>query len=384
MKSHFLAIPALLASTAAVHAGGIDRSGQSINALFESGRYVEFSLGAISPSTSGTSDPSLGPAGNMNSGNATEDYMQFGAAYKADINDKLSYAIIYDQPFGADIDYPTGTGYYAQGSQADLDSHALTGLLRYRMNDNFSVHGGLRVQSIEATATVPFATGTTGPFAGAPYRVNGDRDVGVGYAVGLAYEKPEIAMRVSLTYNSKIKHDVDTTENSVLGGPNSFETEIETPQSVNLEFQTGIAADTLLFGGIRWVDWSSFHISPNDYRTLTTNPGNPTGSSLVSYDNDVFTYSLGVGRRLNDNWSVSASVGYEKSEGGFASNLGPTDGNKSLALAAVYTRDNMKVTTGIRYVNIGDAQTAIPGFAPAADFEDNDAVAFGVKVGFTF
>ena len=110
MKTYFLAIPALLASTALVHAGGIDRSGQSINALFENGRYAEFSFGHISPDTSGTSVAALG---SRNSGNATESYMQFGAAYKADINDKLSYAIIYDQPFGADIDYPTGTGYYA-------------------------------------------------------------------------------------------------------------------------------------------------------------------------------------------------------------------------------------------------------------------------------
>ena len=57
MKTYFLAIPALLASTALVHAGGIDRSGQSINALFENGRYAEFSFGHISPDTSGTSAP---------------------------------------------------------------------------------------------------------------------------------------------------------------------------------------------------------------------------------------------------------------------------------------------------------------------------------------
>lgn len=362
MKTYFLAIPALLASTAIVQAGGIDRSGQSINALFESGRYMEFSLGSISPDTSGTSVAGLG---SRNSGNVTESYLQFGAAYKADINDRLSYALIYDQPFGADVDYPTGTGYYAAGAQADLESHALTGLLRYRMNDNFSVHGGVRVQTIEAVAAVPFVGG---------YTVNGERDTGVGYVAGVAYERPDIAMRVALTYNSKIKHDVATTE----FGAAMSTTEIETPQSVNLDFQTGIAADTLLFGGVRWVDWSDFDISPAAYATATG------GASLVSYEDDVFTYSLGVGRKLNDNWSVSASVGYEKSNGGFASNLGPTDGNKSLALAAIYTRDNMKVTTGIRYVNIGDAQTAIPGFAPAANFEDNDAVAIGVKVGYTF
>tara|TARA_R110002049_G_scaffold10127_1_gene50048 strand:+ start:3203 stop:4285 length:1083 start_codon:yes stop_codon:yes gene_type:complete len=360
MKKHILTIAALLGSTCAAQAGGIDRSGQSIAALFEAGRYVEFSLGSISPSTSGVGTVFSGTPG-ANSGDITPSYLQFGAAYKADINEQLSYAIIYDQPFGADIAYPAGSGYVAQGSTADLKAHAITGLLRYKLPSNVSFHGGVRVQSIEATAAVPFVGG---------YTVDGQRDTGVGYVAGVAYERPDIALRVSLTYSSKIKHDVATTEFGVL----QTTTEIETPQSVNLEFQTGIAADTLLFGGVRWVDWSSFDITPDNY---------PPGA-LVSYENDVFTYSLGVGRRLNENWSVSASIGYEKSNGGFASNLGPTDGNKSLALAAIYTRDNMKVTTGIRYVNIGDAQTTLNGVNAASNFNDNDAVAIGVKVGYTF
>ncbi|SFD75580.1 Long-chain fatty acid transport protein [Sulfitobacter brevis] len=373
MNIKFAAVAALLGSTCAASAGGIDRSGQSITALFENGRYGELSFASVSPSTSGTSVAGLG---SRNSGDLTPSYFQFGAAYKADINEQLSYALIYDQPFGADVAYPGGTGYFAQGSKAEFESHAITGLLRYKMANNVSVHGGVRVQTIEASATVPFVTGAAGPFAGAPYTVKGERETGVGYVLGAAYEKPEIALRVSLTYNSAISYDVDTTESSVLG-PNRSTTEVETPQSVNLEFQTGIAADTLLFGGVRWTDYSEFKIPPASYAALT-------GSSLLSYADDVYTYSLGVGRKINDTWSVSASVGYEKSNGGFASNLGPTDGNKSLALAAVYTRDNMKITTGVRYVNIGDAQTAIPNFAPAANFEDNDAVAFGMKVGFTF
>jgi long-chain fatty acid transport protein len=365
MTYRVIAMAALLGSASTLHAGGIDRSGQSITALFESGRYAEFSLGSVSPNTSGTSTVFSGLAG-QDSGNMTESFFTFGAAYKADINDQLSYAIIYDQPFGADVDYPTGTGYFAAGSKAEFNSHALTGLLRYKMPNNLSVHGGVRVQTVEASATL------------GGYSVEGERETGVGYVVGVAYEKPEIALRVSLTYNSKIKYDVDTTERLGPMTVSSDPTHIETPQSVNLEFQTGIAADTLLFGGVRWVDWSSFDIAPTYYE-------NDLGrGKLLSYEDDVYTYSLGIGRRLSDTWSVAAVVGYEKSHGGFSSNLGPTDGNKSLGLAATYTRDSMEITTGIRYINIGDADTTLDGTNTAGVFEDNDAVAIGVKVGFTF
>lgn len=367
MKHFLLPSAILLGSAVTATAGNIDRSGQSITALFEEGRYGEFSFGSVSPSVSGTSTAGLG---SVNSGDISPSYLQFGAAYKADINDKWSYAIIFDQPYGADTAYALGTGYFAQGANAELKSNALTGILRYKMPSNFSIHGGLRVQTLEATANIPFVSN---------YAVTGERDVGIGYLVGAAYERPDIALRVSLTYNSEIEHEVDTVETSTaLGGPNSSVTTVDTPQSLNLEFQTGIAADTLLFGGVRWTDWSEFNISPANYGTLTG------GGSLLSYNDDVYTWTLGVGRRLNETWSIAGLISYEEQTGGFFTNLGPADGATSVGLAATYTKDNMKITTGIRYVNVGSAQTAIPGNAPAANFRNNDALAIGVKVGFSF
>ncbi len=138
-----------------------------------------------------------------------------------------------------------------------------------------------------------------------------------------------------------------------------------------------MAPDTLLFGGVRWVEWSKFDISPAHYAALTG------GASLVSYADDVFTYNLGVGRRLNETWSVAASATYEKANGGFASNLGPTDGKTSLGLGVTYSNSPMKVTAGVSYTWIGDATTSVGG-ALAGSFTDNSALAFGMKVGFNF
>ncbi len=367
MKSMYWAAVASFSVAASANAGALDRSGQSITALFEEGRYFELSLGSVSPDTSGVAAASLG---GFSSGEIGPSYLQFGAAYKADINDQWSYALIIDQPFGADVSYPVGTGYFAAGSRAVVDSYALTGLLRYKFNNNFSVHGGLRAQTISASATLPFVNN---------YEVNGESDIGFGYVAGVAYERPEIALRVSLTYSSEIEHNNDTTETSAaLGGPNASVTTIETPQSLNLEFQTGIAQDTLLFGGVRWAEYSQFSIEPANFSVLSG------GAPLLDYEDDIFTWTLGVGRRINDNWSVSASLGYEKDNGGFETNLGPRDGIQSLSLAAIYTQDDMKITTGIRYAKLGDAETAIPGVAPAGTFDDNDVIAIGMRVGWQF
>ncbi|WP_299915569.1 hypothetical protein [uncultured Roseobacter sp.] len=370
MKSYLTSVTVLCLATGAAHAGALDRTGQSVDVLFETGRYGEFSFATVSPDLSGnTVTPFL--SNGSGSGDISPSYTVFSAAYKADINNTWSYALILDEPFKADVDYLAGTGYFAAGAQANFQSYALTGLLQYNMPSGFSVYGGLRLQSTEADARIPFV---------ASYEVEADRDYGVGYVAGVAYERPDIALRVSLTYNSEIAHENDTVETSVslLGGPNASVTEFETPQSVNLAFQTGIAPGTLLFGGVRWVDWSDFALTPANYQTLTS------GGSLLSYEDDVYTYTLGIGRRLNDTWSIAATLGYEETNGSFFTNLGPSDGQESIGLAAIYNKGNMKITTGIRYVRIGDTVTRVGALAPAARFDGNDAIAFGVKVGYNF
>lgn len=369
MKHYISSVTAACLVAGSAGAGALDRTGQSVDALFETGRYLEFSFSSVSPSLSGVSSTALGPA--RNSGDIAPSYRNFGGAYKADLNETLSYAVIIDQPFEAEVDYPLGTGYFAAGSNANFNSFALTGLLQYNMPSGFSVYGGLRLQSVEADAAISFA-----PF-GLDYTAKADVHYGLGYVLGAAYEKPEIALRVSLTYNSEINHSVDTVETQ-RGLPDvNTSTDFNTPQSVNLAFQTGVAPGTLLFGGVRWVDWSNFDLDPALFQQLTN-------GSLLSYEDDIFTYTLGIGRKLNDTWSLAASLGYEETSGNFFTNLGPADGQESIGIAAIYTRDKIKITTGIRYIRIGDTVTRAGPVAPAANFDDNDAIAFGVKIGYSF
>ena len=370
MKIHTKGAVALCLAAGSVQAGALDRTGQSVDVLFENGRYVEFSLGYISPDVTGESINPIGsfPAGGQ-SGDIGLSNFNFGGAYKADLNETWSYALIFDQPFKAEVEYPDGTGYFAESSNAEFTSYALTALLQYNMQSGLSIYGGPRFQATDASARIGFVNG---------YEVETSRDWGIGYVAGIAFEKPEIALRVSLTYSSEVSHSNDVTEtflNGAVTTPAST-AEFETPQSVNLAFQTGIAEDTLLFGSVRWVDWSDFELSPDQYIGAV-------GQPILSYVEDTVTYRIGIGRRLNDTWSVAASIGYEKNTGNLFTNLGPADGGESINLAAIYTQGKMKITTGIRYLRIGDTTTAVQG-NPASAFNNNDAIALGVKVGYSF
>jgi long-subunit fatty acid transport protein len=372
MKYYLSSVTAACLLAGGAYAGALDRTGQPADVLFEKGRYAEFNFGYVSPDITGVNtNRFLGPIGAQ-SGDIGVSNFNFGAAYKADINEAWSYAFIIDEPFKAEVDYPTMPTYFGSDSSAEFNSTAVTGILKYDFPTGFSVYGGIRLQEVDANAAIAFAGN---------YEVETNNDWGVGYVAGAAYQRPDIALRISLTYSSEISHENDVTESvNTRRGRATFEStaEFETPQSLNLEFQTGVAANTLVYGSVRWVDWSDFDLSPDVYSSPLI-----AGQPLLSYEDDIITYNLGLARRVNENWAFAGSVSYEKNTGNLFTNLGPADGATSLALAAIYTMDKVKITTGVRYTMIGDTTTAVQGI-PAAEFNDNDAISFGVKIGYYF
>jgi long-subunit fatty acid transport protein len=375
-----MAIAGAVAVTAgSAQAGNIDRSLQSSMIIFEPGNYAEFSIRRVSPDVSGvgagTRPSAATPTPGQDSGDVLGGYNNVGAGVKTELRPGLDAALIFDQPFGADTYYPTDTRYFGRGTVAILDSNAMTAVLKYRFPSNVSLYGGLRYQTLSASAVIPFVTAVPGRTA--PYQITADESSGWGYVLGVAWEKPEIAARVALTYNSAIDYDMTTSESSFAGSLQSI-MPVTTPQSVNLDFETGIAADTLLFGNIRWVDWTQFDIEPMLYKQLTG------GRALVSYQEDTYTYTLGVGRRFTENWAGAVSATYEPPVGGFASNLNPTNGYTSVSVGGTYTQGPVEISGGLSYIWVGNAETTLNLTTPAGVFDDNEGIGFGMRVAYRF
>ncbi|MDG1378113.1 MAG: transporter [Yoonia sp.] len=361
MKNFLTVGAALMLTTTAATAGGIDRSGQSIGAIFEDGKYVELSYGYVTPSVSGVFTVPAGPAAGLElgSGNVASSYGSAGFAFKTDVNDKVSLALIADQPFGADVTYDelnyplAGIASQTIGSSAQVKTASITAVGRYKFNENLSVHFGPRY----LTASGHY----TAVVSGVPqYSSTYSAGSGAGYVAGAAYERKDIALRVALTYSSAVELNLDGS----LGDMNAT-----MPQSVNLDFQSGVAANTLVFGSVRWAEWSEGNITDT------------IAGDLVTWDQDVLTYTLGVGRKFSDTFSGAISVGYEEAQGGLSSNLSPTDGYTSVSVGGTYTMPNgIELTGGVRYIIAGDATTEGIG----AEFADNSAVAIGLKVAYTY
>ncbi|KAF0677466.1 OmpP1/FadL family transporter [Profundibacterium mesophilum] len=383
MKASYLGGAMLLITTHSVGAVGLDRSGQNIDVLFEPGGYAELSFGRIMPDVDGTDEAVFG---GRDSGGIAGDYNQIGLGLKMDIDERLSFAVILDEPYGSDVNYPDTGSVALGGTRAIVDSRAFTALARYRFNDAMSVHGGLRYQTLEADVTLQGAA--YGPLSG--YNARFGSDDGVGFVIGGAYERPDIALRVALTYSSAIEHDLPTTE-SIGGIPVNLidprlsavsRTTVETPASINLDFQTGIMADTLLFGNIRYAMYEDTIVSPAFFDGAF-----PTTSrdSLTDIDNGT-SFNLGIGRRFNETLSGSIAMGYEEKGEDLVSPLAPTNGNYSVSVGVAYNiNETMTVSGGARYTWLGDAQpeTGTPDTARAS-FTDNNAVAVGMSIAYRF
>ena len=100
------------------------------------------------------------------------------------------------------------------------------------------------------------------------------------------------------------------------------DTKITTPQSVNLDFQTGVYKDTLIFLNARWVNWKETTIRPTQFGALTElataelSQGTYAGGfNLDDYHKDQYSATFGLGHQFTDRWSASTDVSWDSGTG---------------------------------------------------------------------
>ena len=365
-----------LIPTTSTFAGGLDRSGQSISAFLQSGNYAEAGISVLDPDVQGTSSVK-GFEGERISDMA-EDYYFPTAAIKIQATDKISLGLLYDQPFGADSQYPADTKSFSdrgEGTAVEVKTNNITALIGYQPTENWNVYAGPVYQTVKANVSLRGAA--YGALSG--YDIKLKEEDAYGWLAGFAYSIPEIALKAAVTYRSEIKHEVETSESFAFGllRPASTTTEVTTPQSVNLDLQTGIAQDTLAFANIRWVHWDQFAVTPDVLKAKSNN-------SLIDYSDDQWSATVGLGRKFNAKWSGTAAIGWDSGAGNPVTTLGPTEGYWSVGLGGQYSpAENYFIAGGVKYFWLGDAQ-AQTGGKVAGNFEDNTAIGYGMKIGYRF
>lgn len=446
LQSLTLAIASISFASAA-QAAGLDRSTQPSQGFTQDGTFAYIERITIDPSISGKDNAATTPSPttyeegrDTNNMALNYDFINYGA--KADINDKVSVGVFFDQPWGADVefkgtnDFVNGTeqaalaakaakaaaakaaaaayqadptnqilDYTAQqagaayniasniaqhpneGTNASVDSKNFTGLVgvKFGEKNNWQVYGGPVLQKLEGEVHLRgTAYNSTQGYDGIFAQSNG-----YGWMAGLAYSKPEIALKAALTYRSDIDHDTVAYESMpATGKSGSYDMTITTPKSVNVDFQTGLNPTTLLTAKLRWVPWSDFSIKPPLYNATTKKavgadfkPLYPNGLNLIDYSEDGWAAEVGLGKKLSNQWAVSGSVGWDSGAGDPTTTLGPVEGHWNVGLGAKYNvTPEVAVSAGVKYLMFGDAKSKIPNGDLVGDFQNNDAWIYGLRL----
>ena len=108
---------------------------------------------------------------------------------------------------------------------------------------------------------------------------------------------------------------------------------------------------------------------------------NVKGNDKFLWVSDGDSYSLGIGRKISDDLSVSISGFYDGSSGGAVSELAPTGSTKTLSVGGKYAiADNADLSIGGSYSQRGDVLTGIY----KASLTDSKVISLGAKLAFSF
>lgn len=243
---------------------------------------------------------------------------------KARISENLSCAFTYTQPFGAKSEY---------GSQAQLADLTADGLAvrttnavkqsKFYTNEyggtcavNFDVGpgqvyfiGGGFVESFNYTETKTLGT------------LNLEDSSAGGYRIGAAYEIKEYALRTELMYRSQVDHEVSGKFRPIAAIATALSaSEVSStgsgslPQSLELNLQSGVAPGWLVFGSVKWTDWSVLQTLNYSIPALAS-IGQNANQQKNFFWQDGWTITGGIGHSFNENVSGAVTLTWDKGVG---------------------------------------------------------------------
>lgn len=291
-----------VALTGVAHAGGFSRGTADTDILFEDGNFnMRSSATFVAPSRKYKTNP-LNPG--LVGVNYADDYVIPSFALKVKFSDSLSCAGTYTQSYGGSATWPTPSGTLAKLNEdfTIYEAAATCGLKFDLSKGRLWVIGGVYHEAVDYDLS-----------AGAGALNVNLREENMGWRAGLAYEIPEIALRTQLMYRSGVDIDASGFANTFVpspGGPVPITVpatgDTEFPQSVEFKAQTGVAPGWLVYGSVKWTDWSVTKTLNLHVPALALNNGNQY------YWRDGWTVSAGVGHQFNDWLSGTVFVAWDR------------------------------------------------------------------------
>jgi long-chain fatty acid transport protein len=305
LKISTLALLTAASVVSAAHAGGFSRGTADTDIIFEDGNFnLRAGATIVTPTRKFTVGPGAFGATALKGTSYTDQYVIPSAAIKLNVTDDLRCAGTFSQPYGGSVSYASPTTSGKLNESFTINEVGLTCGYKVDLSTGRAwLLGGIYQETFDYTRL--------------NYRTAGTRfglnlaGTDVGFRVGAAYEIPEYALRAQVMYRAASSYgatgtfDVRTLGGTVVGGPFAATGTGTLPQSFELKVKSGVAPDWLVFGSVKWTDWSVT-------KQLIVN----VPALAVTQTNDYFwkdgwTVSAGVGHKFTDEFSGALSLTWD-------------------------------------------------------------------------
>jgi hypothetical protein len=387
---YFVIIAAVCSATSAI-AGGFEASRLDTKFMYEEGNYAEVSHASLDYKVNATT---------LRLYDATGPKLYYGIEKSVKTNQSRNGVSFKANYGGFDVGlsrYKSGTiqlggsaaGYYnntasclAAKSKAaclsgpvpetDVDMYTLTLMGKAKFTDEVEFLFGLNRNTLE-DSSVTTTRGT--------YTINETSSTSP--ILGFAYSKPKIALRVEFLMqpSSEMKANTGYVRSNygaaagVTQSTASFDSTLSRPTTITLNFQSGVAKDTLVYGSIHRTAWGTAQIDV---------PTGEAASSVASKFWDTTTYTLGAARKISDSLALTASFAKETGGASTSSSLFTVNnGYRAISFGAKYTVGKIAISGGYNYTKLGDIDI-VAGGATQATYRNNNVSALGLKIGYSF
>ena len=390
MLKYYAAVGTLALSTTAVDAGGWETGRLDTGFLYQDGTYVEASYGSLDYSVNGTTQANqkhemakdqkrMSLSGKFAAGGFDIGLTSFGSGaiqmdgQGAAVDTTACKTALQQYTIAAAATPQVPADMLTQANlmgancsvvpSADVKLNTEALMARYSFNDKYSVIAGVRQSSLRKSSLDTLA---------AAYSIDAVSKTGAVY--GFAYERPDIALKFEILRSESITIDLVGKAATILDVTGT----LVIPEATTINFQTGIAENTLLIASAHRVNWTGSDVKLNV-------AAEPSLNQASDFSNTT-SYSLGLGRKLNEATSASLTYSWEKGTNPGGASTSPftmSNGSETLSAGVQHKIGSITISGGISYTKAGDVDvTHSSGLT--ASYADNSVTAVGIKFGYNF
>lgn len=245
-----------------------------------------------------------------NLSNATHNVIIPDSFISMPINHNLVLGLAITSPWGLSTQYPAHWPGEYHAIKTDLKTYNVNPVVAYNYSSRLTVAAGLQVQLMQAnliqsSLDIPHRPGDT-----AQAHIRGD-SIGLGASLGLFYLMNQ-DNQLGIGYQSNIMENIKgelNGENTPIPTSGSVETNITTPDILNIGLLHQINSQWSISTNLEWTHWDSF-------QSLIIHTDTQAGNhDIVLNENwhNTFYYALGTNYHYNSKLDLRAGLAYDES-----------------------------------------------------------------------